>query len=187
LITNRGRGYNWAKISIVGQISPQAPTVTSTAVANISPQHGHGRSSVDDLFATKLSLFTNIYSDRLSDHDVGSLEYTQYGIAKDFRNFEYSTFVYDQVTSKQYVAKSKFGPYISVSGGSGFDAQIVPTITGDYVESIEIEDAGDNYATAPTISFSGLPGGSEAPSATATILGDLTDVTVNYPGVGLPV
>lgn len=182
VVTNRGTGYTRATVEITGQVLPYAPSMAATARANVSPYLGHARNAVDDLFATRLCIFTNIYSDKISDQSVLT-NYDRYGLAKNFRNYDYSTFVYDQLTSSHYVVKADFSVYQKVLGGNGSGAKLKVNTTGQYVQKVYIENAGENYTSAPTVSFSSV-GETVAPAANAIISGGVDSATINNPGIG---
>jgi hypothetical protein len=75
-ITNYGSGYRWATITISGN------GYGAKARAIISPYGGHGKNSVNDLYARTLMFYSNISSDKNQGFIVNN-DYRQSGIIKN--------------------------------------------------------------------------------------------------------
>lgn len=180
-VSSRGSGYTWANVIITGQSVPTPPTTAATATVNISPFLGHGRDAVSELFANSLMFYGNIFSDRLADFDASN-DYRQYGIAKNLRNLDYSSNVYDQVSPNRYTVSASYGPTLTFVGGGGQGAKGRVNVTGKVVSALKIKNGGSGYTSAPSIGFSG--GGGSGATAVATIRGKLSTVSKTYGGVG---
>lgn len=183
VVSNKGSGYTYANVVITGQSTPQPPTSTASARANVSPYLGHGRDAVSELFASSLMFYGNIFSDRLADFDVSN-DYRQYGIAKNFRNLEYSANVYDQVSPNRYTVSADYGPIVTFVGGGGIGAKGRVNVTGKVVSDLKLKNGGSGYTSAPAISFSGGGSPTTAATAVATIRGKLSTLSKTYSGVG---
>jgi hypothetical protein len=154
IITNKGEGYSWASLVITPQFNPVITEAATTRV-NVSPFLGHGRNAVDELFADQLMFYSNITSDRLADFDVAT-PYSQFGLIKNLRNLDYTSNIYDQVSPNRYQVEADFGPVVTFVGGGGTGAKGRVNVTGNYVSDIQIENGGEQYTSAPVISFGKL-------------------------------
>jgi hypothetical protein len=79
-ITNYGQGYRWAKVTITGN------GFGAKARAVITPYGGHGKFTINGLFARTLMFYTNISGDKNQGFDVNN-DYRQLGILKNPRKY----------------------------------------------------------------------------------------------------
>lgn len=77
-ITNYGQGYRWARIVITGN------GFGAKARAIITPYGGHGKDSINGLYARSLMFYTNISKDKNQGFDVNN-DFRQIGIIKNPR------------------------------------------------------------------------------------------------------
>lgn len=77
-MTNYGSGYRWARVTISGN------GFGAKARAIISPYGGHGKYTVNDLYARTLMFYTNISGDKNQGFEVNN-DYRQLGILKNPR------------------------------------------------------------------------------------------------------
>lgn len=79
-ITNNGQNYTYANVSV---------SSGSGAVVNvvISPQGGHGKDAVNELFCDTLSFYTNISTEKQQGFTVNN-DYRQTGIIKNIKRYD---------------------------------------------------------------------------------------------------
>lgn len=74
-------------------------------------------------------------------------------------------------------------PEVTITGGGGFGAKAVSTITNGI--AVEVEDGGAGYTAAPTVVIGPPASGGVQAVATATVAGGaVTGVTITNPGAG---
>lgn len=79
-ITSYGSGYRWANVQISGS------GYGATARAIISPYGGHGKDSVNELYARTLMFFSTISRERAQGFEINN-DYRQFGIIKNLRAY----------------------------------------------------------------------------------------------------
>lgn len=79
-MTNYGEGYRWARITITGN------GYGAKARAIITPYGGHGKDSINGLYARSLMFYTNISKDKNQGFDVNN-DFRQIGIIKNPRKY----------------------------------------------------------------------------------------------------
>ena len=88
-ITNYGQGYRWAKVEISGS------GFGATARAIITDFGGHGKDSINGLYARSLMFYSNVSRDKNQGFDVNN-DFRQIGIIKNPRQFG-STYSLDSI------------------------------------------------------------------------------------------
>jgi hypothetical protein len=79
-ITNYGQGYRWAKVTITGN------GFGAKARAIITPYGGHGKESINNLYARSLLFYTNISKDKNQGFSVNN-DFRQVGLIKNPRRY----------------------------------------------------------------------------------------------------
>jgi hypothetical protein len=79
-MTNYGQGYRWARITITGN------GYGAKARAIITPFGGHGKDSINGLYARSLMFYTNVSKDKNQGFDVNN-DFRQIGIIKNPRAY----------------------------------------------------------------------------------------------------
>jgi hypothetical protein len=87
VVDDAGQGYSFATITITGD------GLGATAIPVISPWGGHGKNAVNELYATRLSFFSNLLNDTNQGLAISN-EFRQIGIVRDltvYGNDQYFT------------------------------------------------------------------------------------------------
>lgn len=79
-VTNYGSGYRWAYATISGS------GYGATCRVIISPYGGHGKDSVNELYARTLMFFSTVSRERAKGFEVNN-DYRQFGIIKNVRQY----------------------------------------------------------------------------------------------------
>ena len=94
IITNRGKDYTYATVSIIA-LGDSVPTIVAEARAIISPKYGHGKNAITQLFADTL-MFYNTISNTNSSGFTFNNDYRQFGIIKNPTKFD-SLILYNEL------------------------------------------------------------------------------------------
>lgn len=163
-ITNPGSGYRTAKIVINGN------GYGAKARAIISPYGGHGKNSINELFARTLMFYSNVSLDKNQGFDVNN-DYRQIGIIKSPKRFNSQIYATNSVVSACWVIggnidTTKFPADINIfdseghlfrvvtNNGSSALIQSLDNIAPEISTYLKNEN-GDNFiitnVTAPTL------------------------------------
>ena len=74
------------------------------------------------------------------------------------------------------------GAVVGFSGGGGTGAVATATTVGGVVQSVAVTNGGNNYTTAPSVTFMGGTGAGA--TATASLIGSVGSIMVTNPGTG---
>lgn len=171
IVTSVGIGYTTATISFIGD------GVGAAASVVIAPSGGQGANTINELFATYLSLAVDMSSDADYKKLPYGVTYSSHGLLK---NVGYANNIGDTSVDYVYVNNGGTGyrlenkPVLAFSGG--FDsAQITagtnkpatakPSMSNTSITTAVVTYAGDNYRTVPTVAASGGNGTGSSLSA----------------------
>lgn len=155
-ITARGTGYTFATVSFTGGAGSGA-----TARAMMSPVGGHGKHTVDELFAKSLMFYSTISIEKNQDFTVEN-DYRQIGIVKNpsqygaitrFKNTLGSACI--AVTGSINTANFTDDMQINVTGETDRYIIIAVTTTGALLQSLDnaVPSAGDTFENEDSDQF----------------------------------
>lgn len=126
-MTNFGSGYRWATVNISGN------GYGARARAIISPFGGHGKNSLNGLFARTLMFYTNVSLDKNQGFDVNN-DYRQIGIIKSPKKYGSQNYISSTLATACWavsgtIDRLKFPPDSTVYDSNGYRFRIV-TNTG---------------------------------------------------------
>lgn len=102
-VTNIGQGYSYANVIIQGN------GIGAEARAIMSPNGGHGKNAINELFAKSLTFYTNIFN-QSNQNLVVDNDYRQTGIIKQLNGYGLTTKFKSQTGSSCYRINTTLNP-----------------------------------------------------------------------------
>lgn len=164
IVTNGGSGYTDATISFVGN------GAGATATVAIPPTGGHGKSAIDELYSSYISMSVDISTKEDYETIPYGVSYSQFGLLK---NVSYRGAIGDSVVDYVDIINGgndyRLENPPTISFENGFDvvqdgepttvnATGYPSMSNSDITKIVITNNGMNYRTTPTVIITGGDG-----------------------------
>lgn len=152
IIVDNGIGYTWANVFITGHDSTSKDAVARVI---ISPKGGHGKDSIDELFASTLMFYNNVSNDESNIFTLNN-DYRQFGIIKDPTVYNSNVLYNKNLASACYSVVARV-----TSGTLSDDLQLVDNKGSRYIvisftdTSVLLQPIDNGIITANTILTSG--------------------------------